>query len=60
MILVEVGLPSYIVAYYDEEMNEQMRVNLDLIKEIQAETVSNKENNKRKTTKYFSKIVKSK
>lgn len=39
---VEVRLPSFIVVHCDGEMNEHMRVNLDVIKEVGVKTISKK------------------
>lgn len=59
IILVEIRLPSFRVTYYNQEMNEEyLRMNLDLIEEVQNEVLAKEESYKRKATKYHTKRVK--
>lgn len=59
VVLLKIGLPSFKVAHYNQGMrDEQMRMKLDLFKEVR-ETIAVKEaRNYRKATQYYNKRVK--
>lgn len=59
VILVEIGLPSFRVSHYNQNLNkEQIRVNLDFIKKVIDKVTSKEERYKKNVVKYYNKRVK--